>query len=173
MPWTPSVDQKNNKSLLNLRRPGLSHLMIYLHNRMLWDRNLDLQSVLDEYYKLFYGPASAEMKEFFEFAEEVWIRPEPREVTAAGGFLKQADVDKYFDILKRAKDKAGDSIYGRRIDFIAAEMAPLKILFENLKRNGPYFQAHVAEEAPKIDGDLDKPFWRAMAAYKALPNKPA
>jgi hypothetical protein len=151
MPWTPGVDQKNNKSLLNLRRPGLSHLMIYLHNRLLWDRNLDLQSVLDEYYKLFYGPASAEMKEFYEFAEEVWIRPEPREVTVAGGFLKPADVDKYFDILKRAKAKAGDSIYGRRIDFIAAEMAPLKILFENLKRNGPYFQAHVAEEAPKMD----------------------
>jgi hypothetical protein len=38
-----------------------------------------------------------------------------------------------------------------------------KFLKENLKRNGPYFQAHVAEEAPKIDGDLGKSFWHAMA----------
>jgi hypothetical protein len=156
---TPKERELNN---LGTRYPGLSHLMLYLHNRLCWDRNLDLQAVLDEYYKLFFGPAAAEMKEFYEFAESVWMRPEPRQITAAGGFMKQADVDKYFDILSRAKAKAGDTIYGKRIDLIVAEMAPLKILFDNLKRNGPQIQAFVADEQPKIDGDLNKPFWQAM-----------
>jgi hypothetical protein len=116
--------------------------------------------VLNEYYELFYGPAQAEMKEFFEFAEQVWMRPEPREITAGGGFLKQADVDRYFDILGRARAKAGDTIYGKRIDFIAGEMEPAKLLFEKLKRTGPKVEAFLADEKPVIDGDLSKPFWR-------------
>lgn len=162
--WATTGERELTK--LGTRYPGLSHLMLYLHNRLCWDRNLDLQSVLDEYYLLFFGPAHLEMKEFHEYAESVWMRPEARQITAAGGFLKQADIDKYFDILKRAKSKAGDSIYGKRIDLITAEMAPLKILFENLKRNGPMIQAYVAAQGVIIDGDLDKPFWQAMANSK-------
>ena len=158
--WSSADEIARNK--LSMRRPGISHLMHYLHNRLCWDRNLDVQATLNEYYKLFFGPAQAEMKEFYEFAESVWIRPEPREVTAAGGFLKAADVDKYFDILKRAKAKAGDTVYGKRIDFIATEMESLKILFENLKRRGPQIMCIAATENAKIDGDLNKPFWRGM-----------
>jgi hypothetical protein len=158
--WSSATEMEKNK--LSMRRPGLMHLMIYLHNRLSWDRNLDVQATLNEYYRLFFGPAQSEMKEFYEFAESVWSRPEPREITAAGGFLKPADVDKYFDILKRAKAKAGDTVYGKRIDFIAGEMEPLKILFDNLKRSGPKILCVAATEKAKIDGDLSKPFWRGM-----------
>jgi hypothetical protein len=101
------------------------------------------------------------MKEFFEFAETVWMRPEPRQITSAGGFLKPADVDRFFDILSRAKAKAGESIYGRRIAGIMGEMEPLKLLFEKLKRTGPNLQIKTAPTAPVIDGDLAKSFWRA------------
>jgi hypothetical protein len=159
-PWSSATEIDRNK--LSMRRPGLNHLMIYLHNRLCWDRNLDVQAVLNEYYKLFFGPAQAEMKEFYEFSESVWGRPEPREITAAGGFLKPADVDKYFDILKRAKAKAGETVYGKRIDFITNEMESLKILFENLQRVGPKIMGLAASESQKIDGDLSKPFWRGM-----------
>ena len=157
MPWSTGAEVERNK--LGMRRPGLMHLMLYLHNRLCWDRNLDMKAVLDEYYKLFFGPAQAEMKEFYEFAESVWIRPEPRQITSAGGFLKPADVDKYFDILKRAKAKAGDTVYGKRIDFIAGEMEALKILFDNLKRSGPDIRGFEVKEEARIDGDLTKPFW--------------
>lgn len=159
--WSKGADTIRNKR--STPRPGISHLMLYLHNRLCWDSHLDLQVVLDEYYTLFFGPARTEMKEFYEFAEAVWTRPEPRQITAAGGFLKPADVVRYFDILSRAKVKAGDTVYGRRIDYIAEEMAPLKLLFEKLKRSGPNLKILTAKEAPVIDGDLDKPFWRAQA----------
>jgi hypothetical protein len=157
--WSSENEMTRNK--LVTRRPGLMHLMLYLHGRLTWDRNLDVQAVLNEYYELFFGPAKSEMKEFYEFAESVWMRPELRQITAVGGFLKQADVDRYFDILARAKARAGDSIYGKRIDFIAAEMEPLKNLFEKLKRTGPTVEGYVPQEKPVIDGDLTKPFWRA------------
>lgn len=159
VPWVPSSEEK--QATFRLRRPGLSHLMLYLHSRLCWEKNLDVPAVLNEYYDLFFGPARAEMKEFHEFAEQVWTRPEPRQITAAGGFLKPADVDRYFDILTRAKAKAGDSIYGKRIALLATEMDPLKQLFEKLKRTGPTVQAFLTAEKPAIDGDLDKPFWRA------------
>jgi hypothetical protein len=157
--WSSGDEEIRNK--LVTRRPGLIHLMLYLHSRLTWDRNLNLQAVLDDYYELFFGPAKKEMKEYYEFAEEVWMRPEQRQITVAGGFLKPADVDRYFDLLKRARDKAGDTIYGKRVDFIADEMTPLKNLFEKLKRTGPKVEGYVPEEPPVIDGNLDKPFWRA------------
>ncbi|MEI8309196.1 MAG: DUF4838 domain-containing protein [Verrucomicrobiota bacterium] len=156
--WSTGDEETRNK--LSLRRPGISHLMTYLHNRLSWDRHLDVDAVINEYYDLFFGPAKAEMKEFYEFSESVWTRPEPRQITAAGGFLKPADVERYEEILARAKANAGDTIYGKRIDFIAAEMAPLKLLFEKLKRTGPNLQIQTSNDKPVIDGDLDKPFWR-------------
>lgn len=159
LPWSSSEEIARYKR--SLRRPGLMHLMLYLHNRLCWDRHLDIPAVLNEYYDLFYGPAKAEMKEFFEFAEAVWMRPEPREITAVGGFLKPADVTRYFEILGRARAKAGDTVYGKRVDFIAAEMEPIKLLFEKLKRTGPKVEAFITDGKPVIDGDLSKPFWRA------------
>jgi hypothetical protein len=144
-----------------MARPWISHLMLYLHGKLCWNRHLDIQATMDEYFTLFYGPAQAEMKEFFTFAESVWLRPEARQITSAGGFLKPADVDRYFDILSRAKAKAGDSIYARRIAGITGEMETLKRLFEKLKRTGPNIQIKTAPAAPVIDGDLTKSFWRA------------
>jgi len=69
-------------------------------------------------------------------------------------------VDRDFDILGRAKAKAGDTIYGKRITAIAAEMEPRKLLFEKLKRTGENIQIPTAYKTPTIDGDLSKPFWR-------------
>ena len=167
--WTvPVADAKANKP--NLARPWISHLMLYVHSKLCWDRNLDVKALMEEYYDLFFGPAKAEMKEFYEFAEAVWMRPEARQITAAGGFLKPPDVDRYFEILARAKVKAGDSIYGKRIGFIAEEMAPLKLVFEKLKRQGPSLQIKATTDQPHIDGDLDKPFWRDIP-HTFLPLK--
>lgn len=159
--WNAGNTDPKKENMPVLARPWLSHLMLYLHNKLCWDRKLDIQATLNEYFELFYGPAKAEMKEFFQFAESVWMRPEPRLITVAGGFLKQEDVDRFFEILERAKAKAGDSIYARRIDGIMGEMEPLKLLFEKLKRTGPNLQIKTASEAPVIDGDLTKPFWTA------------
>ena len=158
VPWIPSNEIKPDATH-NLRRPGLSHLMIYLHARMMWDRHLDMPATLDEYYRVFFGPAHAEMKQFHEFGEAVWSRPEAREVTASGGFLKQADIDQFFALLSAAKAKTGDSIYTRRIALLEAEMQPLTGLFANLQRSNGGITGYWAHHPPKIDGDFTKPFW--------------
>lgn len=139
--------------------PGINHLMIYLHCKFAWDKNLDMKAVLQDYYEKFYGPAKSEMQEFFEYSETVWMRPDSRQISAFSGFLKPADVPKYFEILDRAKAKAGDSIYGKRIEFIAEEIAPLKKLFSELKRTGPYVRLRKMDIPSEVDGELTKPFW--------------
>jgi hypothetical protein len=139
--------------------PGINHLTLYLHGKFCWDKNLDLEATLEDYYDKFFGPAKDEMRDFYEFSEEVWMRPGLRKITAFSGFLKPQDVSKYFEILDRGKAKAGDTVYGERIDFIAKEMEPLKKLFKEMKRTGPYVRLRVMDEIPEIDGDLTKPFW--------------
>jgi hypothetical protein len=148
--------------------PGINHLMIYLHAKFTWDKDLDVRATLDDYFEKFYGPARAEMREFFEFSEQVWMRSEPREITAASGFLKPADVPKYFDILARAKAKVGESIYAKRIDLISREIAPLKNLFSEMRRTGPYVRVFPTADVPQVDGDLAKPFWTERFAAEKV-----
>lgn len=139
--------------------PGIDHLLYYVQAKLLWNPRLDVDDLLDEYYRLFYGPAEKEMRDFYELAEEVWMRPESRTVTAAGGFLKPGDVDRFFDLLKRARESAGDSVYGKRIALIEEEMRSLKKVFEKLKRTGPDLVALKPAYPVEIDGDLNEPFW--------------
>ncbi len=58
--WSPTRAQGLVTSL-----PGINHLMIYLHARFTWDKDLDLKATLTDYYEKFYGPAQDEMQEFY------------------------------------------------------------------------------------------------------------
>ena len=150
---------KKKDGTMILAYPGINHLTYYLQSKLYWDKDLDLNALMEDYCDKFYGPAKKEMREFFDFAEAVWMRPESRNITQTSGFLKPADVAKYFDILSKAKAMAGDSLYGKRIDIIINEMEPFKKIFDKLVRTGPTIRAFVPEEAPLINGDMDKPFW--------------
>ena len=153
-------DLRNDGKGGKIRRlgvPGLVHLMVYWQNKLFWDPDADREKMLDEYYRLFFGPAEAEMREFYELAEEVWSRQESRSLTESTGFLKEADVSRYFEILAKARTKAGKgTVYDQRIALIETEMQSLKKLFPNLKRTGPWFRAYPAPDSLKIDGNLSE-----------------
>ncbi len=109
---------------------GINHMTIYLTSRLYWDPNLDREALLDEYYTKFYGPAGEVMREFFEFAETVWMRPQSRGILAGDGFLQPEDVDHYFSILERAQSMVDpESDFAQRIELIAREIQPMKALF--------------------------------------------
>jgi len=166
--------EKNPRSRLGVH--GLVHLMVYWQSKLFWDPGMDRKKMLDEYYELFFGLAKAEMKEFHEFAEEVWTRQESRSVTPTTGFLKEKDVERYFDLLKRAREKAGkDTVYERRIAQMENEMASLRTFFSGLKRTGPKVEAHIVTEPVKIDGNLDKypAEWRVQLPDNQTGEMPA
>ena len=50
-----------------------NHLNYYMLSRVSWDTSVDVAATLDEYYRLMYGPAAAQIKAFFDALEEKWI----------------------------------------------------------------------------------------------------
>jgi len=137
----------------------LQQLMMYVQLKLFWDPDLDMKALLEEYYRLYFGPAAAEMKEFHEFAEGVWSRQESRSVTAQSGFLKEPDVKKYFEILGRARRKTpAGSVYERRITDIIRKIEPLKKLFASLKRTGPSLRMARLLKPVDPEAPLEKSF---------------
>lgn len=109
---------------------GINHMTVYLTAQLYWNPDLDRKALLDEYYTLFYGPAADDMRQFFEFAEEVWMRPKSRDVLGGEGFLQSEDVDRFFAIVAGAMAKVEpESDFGRRIALIEGEIQPMKELF--------------------------------------------
>ncbi|MGV8087284.1 MAG: DUF4838 domain-containing protein [Candidatus Woesearchaeota archaeon] len=83
-------------------------LNIYITARLYWNSSEDIDDLLDEYYELYYGPASSEMKEFVEYSENnlntMLTDPNVLLTLRAMG--------------NNAKTIAGDTIYGERIDLL-------------------------------------------------------
>lgn len=62
------------RTIYDFHWPGLNHLTAYLAAKLLWHPELDVDALLEEYYAGFYGPAAAEMKEFWERVEEITMK---------------------------------------------------------------------------------------------------
>jgi hypothetical protein len=114
---------------------GADHLTLYVQGRFLWDAGQDIETLLDEYYTLFYGPAGEEMKTAIEFAEAKYSRTDrsrsrgrtdPRNA-------KMSDRVRFVELLHSARQAAGDTDYGKRIQLIIDELPPLEQLQRELK----------------------------------------
>ncbi|HOL67800.1 MAG TPA: DUF4838 domain-containing protein, partial [bacterium] len=55
---------------------ALDHLNLYVQLQLMNDASLSVDDLLDEYCRLFYGPAASPMKEFFTLMEQRFARPE-------------------------------------------------------------------------------------------------
>ena len=106
-----------------LYAPGFHHLNVYVTARLYWDTQQDVDALLDDYYRKFYGPAAQEMKAFVDFCETNWPRMTDDERDAATIVRTQV-------LLAAARRAAGDSVYGRRIDQVVAYTRPLTARLE-------------------------------------------
>ncbi len=152
-------DKSKHKDEISRWNVPLMHLMMYIQMKLFWDPDLDMQTLLDEYYRLYFGPAAAEMKAFHEYAEKVWSRQESRSVTPTSGFLKENDIAEYFRLLEAALVKTPEnSVYRRRIDALKLEIEPLKKLFASLKRTGPVYRLYRLPAGADIHTPIEKLF---------------
>nr|HPN84808.1 hypothetical protein [Victivallales bacterium] len=97
---------------------------LYVQSRFLWDADLDVDEVLNEYCQNFYGPAAKQMKAAIDFAE---ANLAVKDTSRGAGKADMQNVPlevavKLRDLLKEAKNAAGESVYGKRIDLIISEM---------------------------------------------------
>jgi len=150
--------------------PGFNHLNVYVTARYYWDAAQDIDALLNEYYEKFYGPAAKEMKTFIEFSEKNWPLMQ----------AQTAPIDKAFELLGAARKAAGDTVYGKRIDLVTAFVEPMKKTREKLavgRKDAPRAEAVERKNADfKLDGKLDKPFWKDVPEYEMkelVAGKPA
>jgi len=143
-----------------MHAPGFNHLNVYVTARYYWDADQDVDAMLNEYYRLFYGPAAGEMKAFIEFSEANW--PLMR--------AKVEPIDKAFELLDNARKAAGDTIYGKRVALVMEYVQPMKTLRDKLAAGRKGVPQAVAVERKstdlKLDGRLDKPFWKDAPVYE-------
>ena len=48
-------------------------LNVYVFSRVTWDPTVDVDSILDEHYRLMYGPAAKDIQSIFETLEDIWL----------------------------------------------------------------------------------------------------
>ena len=146
-------------------RPNIiEYWNIYVTARFLWDADQDLNMVMNEYYRLFYGPAEKQMRKFFEFSEIHWKTL----------LRNPADIDRIFALIDKARLAAGNTVYGKRIDMIIEFMEPLKRTRELLlmkKASERILKAPIRKQIDiTLDGRVDETFWKDIPAYPLMDN---
>ncbi|MDH4452737.1 MAG: DUF4838 domain-containing protein [Verrucomicrobiota bacterium] len=135
---------------------GFNHFQIYFTARMYWGgKDADVDAMFREYCRLFYGPAEAEMRAFFEYCEANWQEMEKDK-------LKADEALALFDKAKAKADAA--SVYGKRITLIDDFLKGLRNKSQQLgKVRGPVPVLRLVGEARSkivIDGKLDDEAWK-------------
>ena len=135
---------------------GFNHFQIYFTARMYWGgKDADVDAMFREYCRLFYGPAEAEMRTFFEYCEANWQEMEKDKLKA----------DEALALFEKAKAKAdAASVYGKRIALIDDFLKGLRNKSQQLgKVRGPVPVLRLVGEARSkivIDGRLDDEAWK-------------
>ena len=133
---------------------GFNHFMVYFTARMYWGgKTADVEAMLHEYCRLFYGPAEQEMLAFFSYCEANWN-------VMGKDKYKSDEALLLFGKAKAKVDPA--SIYGKRIDLIDDYLKGLRMKTEQLgQKRGPVPKVRLVGDAHDIviDGDLNEEYW--------------
>ena len=103
--------------------PGMSHLNLYLTAKLYWNPQLDVDATLDEYYRLFYGPAEKEMRAFWETAARCVEGAGPKGSKVSPNAIFTQEVLRKLGACLDAAASAvpADSAFARRIAVVAGE----------------------------------------------------
>ena len=134
---------------------GFNHFLVYFTARMYWGgKDADVDAMLREYCRLFYGPAEQEMLAFFTYCEANWKVMEE----------DKAKADEALALFDKAKAKAdAASVYGKRIALIDDYLKGLRMKTEQLgQKRGPVPKVRLVGDAHDIviDGKLDEEYWQ-------------
>lgn len=152
--------------------PGITHINDYVRQQLLWDPDLDMNAMLDEYYRLFYGPAAPEMKEFWTVAEKTFMK------NGEAAMYSAEDLDRFTEIIGRAAKKCSpESVYGKRIELMRNEMAPFFKSMYAVRAKGRFFGVSFVNGEIPMDYDVNG-VWKHAREYllnsidgKSVPKK--
>ncbi|OIO92681.1 MAG: hypothetical protein AUJ92_13735 [Armatimonadetes bacterium CG2_30_59_28] len=149
---------------------ALCHLDYYVTARMLIDPRATVDSILAEYFRLFYGPAEKPMARFWKLMEETSASID--ELQKQGRGVSNAWVegvgDSRMDDLRRCVEEAerlaAEEPYTSRVKMLRSGI--LDMLSHDLKFHQqvaasplPIIVAKKVTASPKVDGKLDDAAW--------------
>jgi hypothetical protein len=124
-------------------------LTLYVAARLMWNTATDVDALLDEFYRLFYGPAAAPMKRYFEQLEAA-IRDTPWSTGSSYLYLpmfmgqsRRGELRALLDqaVALTAAD-AAMPVYGRRVDVLRQGYRRLDLFLDMIEaRNAFDFSA--------------------------------
>ncbi len=141
------------------------HWDLYCQSRLWWDVDTDVEELLDEYCRLFFGPAQQQMRAFIDYSEANHKR--------MNNDIER--IDRALELMAAAKAAVEpDSIYGRRVQLVADYVERMSILRDRLTqpREGPevVLPRRSAEDLT-IDGRLDDVFWQDVPVVELVDQK--
>ena len=165
----------------SLANPAEDLLNQYMTFKYLCDASRNPEEVLDEHYRLFYGPAQAPMKKFFELIESRWHLV-GKEITRKGTF-KTPPRDVYWermcnhDVMEQLEGHIAEALklaesapYERRVRMMdEAVFRPTKrkfLQYQNAHSARKRIHCLRTTKPPRIDGRMEKHAW-ARAAQTA------
>ena len=162
------------------------HLSSYVFYRYHWDPRQDIDRLLAEYYRSFYGPAAEPMGRFWEEAEEQFRQTLSKVVDLGlGPQAVEHDEEEvwgriygpevmarwrgYFERAAQLAGGSGDPSYGQRVAYMDRNV--LQQIEEGAQEftevasgaRGTRLRVARADPAPVIDGRVDEAAWRGAS----------
>jgi hypothetical protein len=143
---------------------GFNHFQVYFTARMYWGgKQQDAGAMLDEYCRLFYGPAGPQMRAFFEYCEDNWQDMEHDKKKVDTALKMFAAAQAKVDSPGGTGERARPTIHAKRLALIDEFLAALRSKAEQLgQKRGPVPKLRTVWEATDIviDGKLDEEYWQ-------------
>jgi len=107
----------------NLPSWGYQGPGLYLAAKMMWNPDLDVEDLLDDYYSKFYGPAAQPMREHFETLEQAFADAD----YFAGNIYDfphiltdkvWKEMEKTLGKAEKEANKSNDPVYGKRVAMV-------------------------------------------------------
>ena len=137
--------------------PAIEHINLYVTMKLLDDPATDVDALLEEYYRLFYGPAEEPMRAFFEKIEAIGTDPEHWKAVLARGeehlgrqvswdvMCPPAVLAGFGALIERAKAAAGDAQpYRDRVDLM--DLA----VYGHMTQSAADYRRHSRTERPGL-----------------------
>ncbi len=100
-----------------------NYLNYYVFSRVCWDVNADVDAILDEHYRLMFGPAAGKVKAFFESLERKWV-DEVVNNTALGPKGPVTVVPGYYEMWAKVYSPELLAGYAKLLEDAAAAVVP-------------------------------------------------
>ena len=164
----------------------------YVFGKVMWDNNTDVDALLDEHFRLMYGAAAKEMKEFYDTLERHWLKDIftniretnigpvavlPSQYDIWNKIYGPAELARVNKLLDRAeKAVAKDRMSLKRVQFMRRELWGQVIngakRFEKANTDKKLWTIYVPPVSEKIsiDGKLNEGAWKKAAPVWLLPR---